>query len=127
MCVTTLVDANQNPIPGATLCSADCDPASTMPTGCPTGWACHLLSVDDNADGIPDYFYTDCADDAGTSTTTCDDINTFCAPGYFCYTAWSECIRNCRVGMSDCQAGETCHSYGDPSIVGTTEYGYCQP
>lgn len=127
VCVITLVDANQDPIPGATMCTADCNPASTSPVGCPTGWVCHLQYVDENQDTIPDFFLTDCVNDAGTSTTTCDGVTTFCAPGYFCYTDWDECIRTCRVGMSDCQAGMTCYGYADPSIVGTIEYGYCQP
>jgi len=127
VCIISLVDGNDQPIPGADMCTADCNPASTSPVGCPTGWACHLQYVDANADTIPDFFLTDCANDAGTSTTTCDNVTTFCAPGYFCYTDWDECIRTCRMGMSDCQAGMTCYSYADPSIVGAVEYGYCQP
>jgi len=82
--------------------------------------------VDENADTIPDFFLTDCANDAGTSTTTCDGVTTFCAPGYFCYTAWNECIRTCRVGMSDCAPGLVCSGYLDAAIIGSIEYGYCE-
>jgi hypothetical protein len=128
VCIITLVDGNQDPIPGATMCTSDCNPASTSPVGCPTGWACHLQYVDENQDTIPDFFLTVCANDAGTGTGVgdCDNVTTFCAPGYWCYTTWGDCIRTCRMGMSDCQAGMTCLSYADPAIVGTTEYGYCQ-
>ncbi len=126
VCVITLVDASDQTIPGATLCTTDCNPASTSPVSCPTGWACHLQYVDANEDEIADFFLTDCANDAGTSTTTCDGVSVFCAPGYFCYTAWNECIRTCRVGMGECPAGQSCGSWADAAIIGTTEYGYCE-
>jgi len=128
VCIITLVDTNQQEIPGATLCTTDCDPSSTSPVGCPVGWACHLQYVDADQNDIPDFFFTDCADDAGTGTGVgeCDNVTQFCAPGYFCYTTWGDCIRTCRMGMSDCPGGTTCLGFVDAAIVGTTEYGYCQ-
>ncbi len=128
VCVISLVDSAQQPIPGATMCTTDCNPAVLNPTSCPTGWACHLQYVDDNADTIPDFFLTDCANDAGTAGEGgfCDNVSAFCAPGHWCYTDFNECIRTCRVGMSDCSGVQICQTYTDAAIVGTTEYGYCQ-
>jgi len=125
-CIRQLVDSNQDPIPGAEMCTVDCDPSSLSATGCPTGWACHVYYVDDNNDGVPDYNLTDCADDAGTSSTTCDDTVTFCVPGFCCYTAWGDCLQYCKTNAPSCQTG-TCTAFGtDPLFIGTTEYGYCQ-
>lgn len=128
VCVISLVDSAQQTIVGADMCTSDCNPASTSATGCPSGWACHLQYVDENNDDIADFFLTDCANDAGTGTGVgqCDNVTNFCAPGYFCYTTWGDCIRTCRVGGSDCPGGLFCSGYTDAAIVGSIEYGYCE-
>lgn len=128
VCIVTLEDSSSQTIPGATLCTTDCEPTSTSPPACPTGWACHLQYVDANNDDIPEFFLTDCANDAGSAVhgEYCDNVTALCAPGHFCYTTFNECIRTCRVLGSDCPVGYSCQAYTAPgAVVGTTEYGYC--
>jgi hypothetical protein len=118
LCVYEISDGQGGSVPDAMMCSIDCSPVSNA--GCPATAACDLYSR--STDGA---VLTDCGRPAGTSTFYCDGTTTFCAPGYFCDTAYNECTEYCRVGSFDCPASMYCYSFSPAAWIGSVEYGYC--
>ncbi len=113
----TDTSGNPQPIPQFKVCSKKCaleNPAAA----CGPTLSCY---VDNSVTPVR----TDCAK-AGTATSTgaCSSDPTACAPGYACLTT-GDCKHWCRVGFSDCGAGQTCSGFGTPLMVGSVEYGVC--
>jgi hypothetical protein len=144
---------NYAPVPGAVTCTKSCDPTSTSPTGCPSGFGCHVSLWDPNCDtdmdGVPDggctydgdeYAMTDCAAapaSGGTDGATCT-YNSDCAPSFDCINVDStpqckqSCVCNTSVASGQvCNTGAvcgtgSCRAFSDPRpTVGGTEYGVC--
>jgi len=102
------------PVTGWLVCSSACDP--TNPTACGTGLTCLASSAT----------ATDCVGPAGTGIGpgSCGP-GLPCAPGYVCMlgAASYDCKKWCRIGGSDCAAGETCG--GATVTVNGVSYGAC--
>jgi hypothetical protein len=117
-------------VPGAVVCTKDCQPHLAANNNCPAGYGCHIF-LDDS---MGDRFLTDCTtapasgggDDAPCTTSS------NCQPGYDCIrlTQGGEtsnlCKQNCVVASPSCDGGRTCTAFGDPKpIIGGVEYGVC--
>lgn len=125
-CVVQLTDGNNNPIPGAVVCSSNCDPSLVSnPTTCPSGWSCDLFTA--TYMGAMDDI-VDCRK-AGTATQNAACSATVaCAAGYSCVNNGSSnvCARICKPpSNTGCTGGTTCLSFQTPFVVGGTEYGVC--
>jgi hypothetical protein len=133
-----VVDQNNNKIPGASICTLNCDPLNPQDSG--GGWSACGSNTNCAAIGTKSAPYSDCygpASATATQGTSCAGSSGAgdgpCAPGYICLTPDAgitfSCFKNCRVGNNaDCStagSGKTCHGYGTPTYVGTTQYGYC--
>jgi hypothetical protein len=124
-CVISIVDAFDNEIPGATLCSQNCDYMTHG--GCPAGWGCHLYR---NMGGLQ-YSACDTAGAAGQAMACADDKD--CLQGFSCYTVTEtggamsqKCLQHCRVTApaSTCATG-ACTGGTTPIMMGGVEYGAC--
>jgi hypothetical protein len=107
-------------VPGWLVCSSACDPTNPG-ASCGPGVTCLPGGATS----------TDCVGPAGGGTGPASCGPAFpCAPGYDCvYGADAgtyDCHKWCKVGGSDCAAGETCGAPPTGSLVldGTT-YGVC--
>jgi hypothetical protein len=123
ICVIQLVDAQQAPIPGVTLCSDDCDPITSA--GCGSGLGCSLGQEPDGQMRIFGVCRGAGAKKQGDACTGGD-----CAVGSACFTlndmAMSmKCLQYCKVGSGVCSAGTTCKAFPTPAIYKGTEYGVC--
>lgn len=122
LCAYTLNDGAGGSIPGVRVCSRACDPVTSA--GCASDAVCHVFRETPSAGR----YLTDCAGPAGFGWEHefCVD-NTDCDRGFFCATAYNECLAYCdrAFGSLDCPFGDTCYAFATPLIVGTTEYGYC--
>lgn len=108
-----------NPIPGAMLCSIDCNPVTNA--GCPSGLACDLYIR--NTDDMP---LTDCGREAGTSMSACNNTTNPCPAGYYCDELGDgNCHHYCRMSGSDCAGVEVCSGFTPPADIGGTVYGVC--
>jgi hypothetical protein len=117
-CQYQLVDPNNQPIPGASLCSSNCDPLSINDPLCPAGWGCEVFTT-----------IVDCGlAGAGTQGQECSDTAP-CTPGYNCTqfsSGPSKCARNCSPpSNAGCPASTTCSAYTPPLVLGGTQYGVC--
>jgi hypothetical protein len=116
-CEVELVDEDDQPIPGGTLCTQSCNPISS--NGCPASWGCRVQND-----------YTECRPDGpGRHFDPCAGDED-CDAGFGCVDAGGTpvCLRNCRVGvLGVCSAisGSTCRRYLDPVVIGGVEYGAC--
>lgn len=126
-CAIQITGQASMPIPGATTCSASCNPINSAAGGCPTGQKCGFFT------GIGDRDIVDCTAPgtgaigaACTSDTTCSS-NTFCTT----YNAQQRCRKVCNrtTGGSECAtvAGTTCVGFNPALSIGGTEYGICAP
>jgi hypothetical protein len=121
-CAIQLVDSADKPIPGALLCTSNCDPTSVSDPLCPAGWGCTLT----NASGRT---VVDCLlAGAGTQGQACTDTAS-CAPGYTCAGPTAGplfCRRTCAPpANTGCPAPTTCAAFTPPFVVGGTQYGIC--
>jgi hypothetical protein len=127
-CVTNLVDSSNQPIPGAVVCSSNCDPTQVTNALCPSGWTCDLFTS--TYKGTM-YNVVDCRK-AGTATQgqACS-TTVACAAGYTCVTVGTtnECAKLCAPPSSTgCPGITTCGSFTTPFKVPSTtgtEYGAC--
>jgi len=121
-CAIQLLNDAEQPIPGALLCSSNCDPTAISDPLCPAGWSCDLY-VESNRK------VASCRS-AGTATQgqACS-ATAPCAPGFTCATfasAPSQCRRLCAPpSNAGCPASTTCAAYTPPFVVGGTQYGEC--
>lgn len=113
-------------IPGAVTCTKDCVPTDLAPSGCPTGFGCHI-SV---APG--DVIVTDCAKSVGAGgdgASCATNGHTDCQTGYDCVTVGTTpvCKQNCIVsgGSGPACAVGTCSGFSPPATVGGVTYGLC--
>lgn len=121
ICYFTIDDGNGGAVPGATLCTQNCDPASN--TGCAPGLGCQAVR-----DMTTMEQFTFCAQaGAGTDLAPCTNGFTDCAPTFGCFTKNAEdiCLQWCQVGGAGCSGGLTCYSLTTPMMIGSTEYGVC--
>jgi hypothetical protein len=125
-CVDQLVDASNNPIPGAVVCSSDCDPSLVNNSmTCPAGWTCDLYTA---TYMTMMYDIVDCRK-AGTKTENqACSATALCAAGYSCVNDGISdvCARICKYPTgTNCPTGTTCGEFQTPFTVGGTEYGVC--
>lgn len=119
-------------IPGAVVCSSNCDPTSGAPSDCPATWGCFLFTIDpDGQSGSGDEIdLVDCAPaGAGVQSSSCAGDED-CAPGFLCLDAGGatpECLRICNNVGSACAADPLldCLGFTDPHEVGGVEFGVC--
>ncbi|MCA9605419.1 MAG: hypothetical protein KC619_07480 [Myxococcales bacterium] len=119
ICLLELDDGTGTSIPGVTLCTNNCNPASPG-VGCPSTMGCEIYQESAGAMRI----FTGCRP-AGTAAEgdPCVDPED-CGPGLFCGSG--TCYRWCRQPLgSECTGFTFCESFTDPAIVGGVEYGYC--
>ncbi len=126
-CVIQLVDDTSQPIPGAVVCSSNCDPAVASNASCPAGWTCDLFNA---TFGGADRSIVDCRA-AGTRQLdqTCS-ATMLCAAGLTCTNTGTSsiCLKICtRPAGTECAAvpGSTCTSFDPAFTVGGAEYGVC--
>lgn len=126
-CAIQITDQMSNPIPGATTCSASCDPTNSAAGGCPAGQKCGFF------EGIGMRDIVDCTTPGtGGHGAACTNDST-CASNTFCttYNAQQRCRKVCNrtTGGSECasQPGTTCVGFSTPLTIGGTEYGVCAP
>lgn len=116
-CDVQLIDDDDQPIPGGTLCTQACNPLTS--NGCPGSWGCRVQND-----------HTDCSPDGpGRHLDACTGDED-CDAGYGCVDVGGTavCLRNCRVGVLGVCAGigsTTCARYADPVVIGDVEYGAC--
>ncbi len=129
-CVITLVDGSTE-IPGAVVCSSNCDPINPAAGGCPATWGCYPGVID--PDGVPgngdETTIGDCAPaGAGTQGATCA-ANSDCAQGFLCINTGvtTECLRMCNTAVGDCSGspGTTCGGTDPVITLGGVTYGIC--
>jgi hypothetical protein len=129
LCVVTLVDQNQKPIPNATLCSPNCSPITNA--GCPVaGTSCQLAQEQAGQQR----FFTMCdGAGAGTQGAACSQ-DSDCAPMFGCFTDANQkhtCMRWCDASKQACPGGLSCAPLMNPVtqgdiVVGNVTYGVCQ-
>ena len=118
VCEVQLLDDDDQPIPGGTLCTQACNPLTS--NGCPGSWGCRVQND-----------FTECRPDGpGRHFDPCTGDDD-CDAGYGCVDIGSSttvCLRNCRVGVLGVCANigsTTCTRYADPVVIGDVEYGAC--
>lgn len=118
-CAIQLIDGNDDPIPGATVCSSNCNPTQVPSPDCPTNWTCDLFSAN-NEDIV------DCRPN-GTATQDQSCATADCAAGHTCVNfgaAGLFCQKICAI-QGDCPTGSTCTQFSTPFNVGGQNYGVC--
>jgi hypothetical protein len=131
---TNVVDQNNTAVPGAKICTQNCNPNNPQDTT--NGWAACGPNVNCGP-GSQTEAFSDCYGPTSATATqgqSCAGSGVGdgpCAPGFICVSsavAGDFCRHNCRVGQNaDCPSGAgTCHPYGTAAYVGTVQYGYCQ-
>ena len=134
-CVIQVVDANNNAIPGAVICSSNCDPMTSAAAYCPPNDKCGIFTA--TFMGTP-HDITDCeATGAGGQGATClitgsnppNGDDTKCAAGQMCTTLDNQAF-NCRQICKNppggaCPAGKSCIGFSMPLTIGGTTYGVC--
>jgi hypothetical protein len=118
LCLITLNDGSSGNIPGVTLCTENCDPATNI--GCPVaGTGCQMAQESMGQMRL----LTRCTEaGSGTQGASCTD-NGDCATTYGCFNAGTtQCLKYCKVGGAACPGGLICSSLG---TIGSTEYGVC--
>jgi hypothetical protein len=131
LCILPLLSMNE-PIPGVTLCTTDCDPTALVNPTCPPSWACHLYVEGGGAQR----WLTNCDRQPATGGelgATCTS-DTGCNAGLDCFNSGdgngSTCHPNCRCPGGDCDAAVcpegTATSHANPmAFVGPDVYGVC--
>jgi hypothetical protein len=123
-CVNNLVNSSSMPIPGATVCTSNCDPSTATNALCPSGWTCDLFTA---MYKNTTYDIADCRK-AGPQAlnATCSTTST-CQAGLSCISQGTtmSCKKLCnKSANTGCTTG-TCTSFTTPDIIGGTEYGVC--
>jgi hypothetical protein len=122
-------------IPGAKVCTTDCDATSKTPAGCPATWGCHVYIETGGAMRN----LTDCEPgpaSGGGIGATCTS-NASCQPGNDCIAltqggvTTNQCRPSCICPNLNCNAGTcpsgggSCHAFNPAATIGTREYGTC--
>ena len=118
VCVITLVDGSQQPVPDATLCSLNCDPITN--SGCNAGGC--AIGQDPSLQT-----FTLCQGvGAGVQGASCVDSGD-CAGGYGCFNADPQCLKYCGYNPTKgvCPGVTVCVPFETPLILGNQEYGAC--
>ncbi len=127
-CVDQLVDSSNKAIPGAVVCSSNCDPTLVTNSTCPSGWTCDLFTSTYNSTS---YNIVDCRKAGTASQGQACSTTVACAAGYTCVNNGTStvCARLCEPGVStNCPTNTTCGSFSTPFKVPNTtgtEYGAC--
>jgi len=137
-CVIQLVDSSQKEIPGAVVCSSNCDPTASAAAYCPSGWKCSMFTATYKS---TDYDISDCeVAGGGVQGTSCtvsgsnppNGDDTKCAANYLCTTADQlsfQCRKICNytsggANAPECTAiGKKCYSVGGK--IANVQYGVC--
>ena len=138
LCIINIVYGTpQMNVPGAKVCTTDCDPSSKTPAGCPATWGCHIYQENGGAMRL----VTDCdppgAGGVGASCATNGSRD--CQAGLDCINVTRgtvttpECHPSCYCPSNNCAAGSctafsgsgSCQAFTTPVIIGTREYGVC--
>lgn len=130
ICLVQLQYGGGNDIPGAVVCTVDCQPNLVTGNSCPAGYGCHLYYYDPDgvADNGDEVNITDCDPppaSGGALNASCT-TNDQCNPGLDCITVngTPQCKYTCTLPGGTCPSG-TCQGFTDPAIVGGVEYGVC--
>lgn len=122
LCLITVSDGAGGDVPGMTLCTDNCDPATN--TGCAQGTECQ---IGQEQDGLQ-RFLTICSSvGTGTYSDPCTD-NSDCAPTYACtgdLGGQTVCLQWCKVAQGICSGGLTCSPFSPALLIGSIEYGAC--
>ncbi len=126
-CVIQLNNASSQPIPGAVVCSSNCNPATTANPLCPTGWTCDLFSA---TFGGTDHDIVDCRVTGARQLDQTCSATMACAAGLTCTNTGTSsiCLKVCtRPAGTECAtvSGSTCTSFNPTFVVGGSEYGVC--
>jgi hypothetical protein len=122
-CVTQLVDSGGTAIPGAVMCTSNCDPSTATNSLCPSNWTCDLFTATFMATS---HNIVDCRID-GPQAANASCATQACAAGLSCVTISGSnvCKKLCnKTNNTGCTSG-TCTSFGTAFSVGGTEYGVC--
>jgi hypothetical protein len=128
ICALGLSDGVGGTIPNATLCSAQCDPSTSVGCGV-AGTGCQLGREQTGQMRWLSY----CAS-TGTKTKdqVCDPTLSECAPTFGCFNNGTQnvCLEYCNVGGSGCPAAQGCAPLQDqnmlPIFLGSNQIGVCQ-
>lgn len=126
ICGVKLGDGAGGELPGVTLCSSGCDPASSA--GCPAGMGCVLGR---EGAGAERFFFMCFPAGTATDGALCATADV-CAPGYGCYDNGTDtaCYRNCDVDNDLCPGAQLCYALNDenaaPVVVDGYSLGVCQ-
>jgi hypothetical protein len=123
LCAIQLIDQQQMPIAGATICSSNCDPVAASNPLCPTGWGCDLFTA-----GTAEI--VDCRVNGTATQGQACSATVHCAANFTCVNDSTSdvCGRICRrPAGTECSAspGTTCLGFTDAFVVGGQEYGVC--
>lgn len=136
LCIIQVVYGTpQMNVPGATVCTTDCDPSSKTPAGCPSTWGCHVYQ---ESGGAMRYL-TDCdpAGGGGAGASCMTNGNADCQAGMDCINVTrsgvttAECHPSCICPNNNCAAGTcpagtgSCQAFSPVVKIGTREYGTC--
>jgi hypothetical protein len=136
-CVIQLTDNSTPPkaIPGAVVCSSNCDPSiASASTYCPANWKCGLYSATYPTGSTTTYDITDCeaVATAGTQGASCQNgtaaDDTKCAQNYTCATldgTTFKCGKVIKYPSGACPAGSTSYAFNPALTIGGTQYGVC--
>jgi len=123
-CVIQLTDGT-NPIPGAVVCSSNCDPSAATNALCPTNWSCDLFTSMYNA---TNYNIVDCRPNGTAGVNAACSTTVACAAGLTCVNNGTSnvCMTICnKTANTGCSGGKTCTGFATAFTVGGTEYGVC--
>jgi hypothetical protein len=125
LCIVTLDDGMGGAIPGATLCTENCDPTTNI--GCPvTGTGCGI----GQEPGGQMRLLTMCGEVGGGLQGVACTTNADCAATYTCINTGqtTECLKWCKIGGAACPGGLTCVEVTIDSVpieIGNQQYGVC--
>lgn len=106
-------------VPGFRICTSACD-LTNAAAKCGPGLTCYATT----------FTSADCVGPAGTGTGPGGCASgALCAPGYVCQngpTGGLDCMKWCKIGGSDCAAGQTCAALAAGMVtVAGVDYGVC--
>ncbi|HTJ44824.1 MAG TPA: hypothetical protein VL463_22110 [Kofleriaceae bacterium] len=136
LCIIQVVYGSpQMDVPGAKVCTTDCDPSSKTPAGCPSTFGCHVYQESGGAMR----YVTDCdpAGTVGAGGSCATNGSRDCQAGMDCINVTrsgvttAECHPSCICPGNNCAAGScpsgtgSCQAFNPIVTIGTREYGTC--
>ncbi len=122
LCLLQVDDGTGTAVPGVTLCTGSCSPASGI--GCPSTMGCAIFEESMGAMRT----FTGCRAAGTTREGSACTQSEDCVPGTFCggATGSQQCYRWCTLPRgSECTGIASCNSFTTPALVGGVEYGFC--